>query len=145
MGDINVYTGPMKCGKSNKIIEEAKRQMIAGKQIKIFKPQIDTRFAEDYITDRNGNKLKSVNINKIEDIKKYDADVYVIDEVTTKNGYKKIDLSNISINVYKIKEEDKYQIDYVRVDKDGKEMGRAESRKTENGTHVKGEQPFDID
>ena len=43
MGDINVYTGPMKCGKSNKIIEEAKRQMIAGKQIKIFKPQIDTR------------------------------------------------------------------------------------------------------
>ena len=86
MGDINVYTGPMKCGKSNKIIEEAKRQMIAGKQIKIFKPQIDTRFAEDYITDRNGNKLKSVNINKIEDIKKYDADVYVIDEFQFLDG-----------------------------------------------------------
>jgi len=80
MGDINVYTGPMKCGKSNKIIEEAKRQMIAGKKIKIFKPEIDTRFAEDYIVDRNGNKLKSTNINNIEDIKKYDADVYVIDE-----------------------------------------------------------------
>ena len=86
MGDINVYTGPMKCGKTNKIIEEAKRQMIAGKQIKIFKPQIDTRFAEDYITDRNGNKLKSVNINKIEDIKKYDADVYVIDEFQFLDG-----------------------------------------------------------
>ena len=67
MGDINVYTGPMKCGKSNKIIEEAKRQMIAGKQIKIFKPQIDTRFAEDYITDRN-------------------ADVYVIDEFQFLDG-----------------------------------------------------------
>ena len=86
MGDINVYTGPMKCGKSNKIIEEAKRQMIAGKQIKIFKPQIDTRFAEDYITDRNGNKLKSVNINNIEDIKNYDADVYVIDEFQFLDG-----------------------------------------------------------
>ena len=59
------------------IIEEAKRQMIAGKQIKIFKPQIDTRFAEDYITDRNGNKLKSVNINKIEDIK-YKINIYAI-------------------------------------------------------------------
>lgn len=86
MGDINVYTGPMKCGKSNKIIEEAKRQMIAGKQIKIFKPKIDTRFAENYIMDRNGNKLESINIDNIEDIKKYDADVYIIDEFQFLNG-----------------------------------------------------------
>lgn len=86
MGDINVYTGPMKCGKSNKIIEEAKRQMIAGKQIKIFKPKLDTRFPGDYITDRNGNKLKSVNIDNIEDLKKYDADVYIIDEFQFLNG-----------------------------------------------------------
>ena len=80
MGDINVYTGPMKCGKSNKIIDEAKRQMIAGKQIKIFKPKLDTRFAEDYIMDRNGNKLKSENIENIEDLQNYDADVYIVDE-----------------------------------------------------------------
>ena len=80
MGDINVYAGPIKCGKSNKIIDEAKRQMIAGKQIKIFKPEIDTRYAEDYILDRNGNKLKTTNINNIEEIQDYDADVYVIDE-----------------------------------------------------------------
>lgn len=86
MGDINVYTGPMKCGKSNKIIDEAKRQMIAGKQIKIFKPSIDNRFASDFIKDRNGNKLASVNIDKIEDIKNYDADVYVIDEFQFLNG-----------------------------------------------------------
>lgn len=80
MGDINVYTGPMKCGKSNKIIDEAKRQMIAGKKIKIFKPEMDSRFAKDYIMDRNGNKLKSENITNIEEIEKYDADVYIIDE-----------------------------------------------------------------
>ena len=80
MGDINVYTGPMKCGKSNKIIDEAKRQMIAGKKIKIFKPEIDTRFAKDYIMDRNGNKLQTENISNIEEIQDYDADVYVIDE-----------------------------------------------------------------
>lgn len=86
MRDINVYTGPMKCGKSNKIIEEAKRQLIAGKQIKIFKPKIDTRYAEDYIMDRNGNKLESVNINNIEDIKNYDADVYIIDEFQLLDG-----------------------------------------------------------
>lgn len=86
MGDINVYTGPMKCGKSHKIIEEAKRQMIAGKQIKIFKPQIDERFAKNYIMDRNGNKLESVNINNIDEIQNYDADVYIIDEFQFLDG-----------------------------------------------------------
>ena len=80
MGDINVFTGPMKCGKSNKIIEQARRQMIAGKNVKIFKPEIDTRFAENYVKDRNGNEIECININKIDDIKNYDADVYVIDE-----------------------------------------------------------------
>ena len=83
MGDINVYTGPMKCGKSNKIIDEAKRQMIAGKKIKIFKPELDTK---DYIMDRNGNKLKTVNISNIEEIQNYDADVYVIDEFQFLDG-----------------------------------------------------------
>lgn len=77
MGDINVYTGPIRCGKSNKILDEAKRQMIAGKKIIIFKPEIDT---EDYIIDRNGNKIKTERISCIEDIKKYEADVYIIDE-----------------------------------------------------------------
>lgn len=86
MGDINVYTGPMKCGKSNKIIDEAKRQMIAGKKTKIFKPSIDTRYAEDYITDRNGKKIKTTNIDKIEDLKEYDADVYVVDEFQFLDG-----------------------------------------------------------
>ena len=38
VGDINVYTGPMKCGKTQKILDEAKRQQIAGKNVKIFKP-----------------------------------------------------------------------------------------------------------
>lgn len=85
MGDINVYTGPMKCGKSNKIIDEAKRQMIAGKKIKIFKPGIDTRF-KDYIVDRNGNKLQTENISSIEEIQNYDADVYVIDEFQFLDG-----------------------------------------------------------
>ena len=55
-------------------------------QVKKLKPTIDTRFAKDYIEDRNGNKLKSTNIDKIEDIKNYDADVYVIDEFQFLDG-----------------------------------------------------------
>ena len=86
MGDINVFTGPMKCGKSHVILQEAKRQLIAGKSIQIFKPEMDCRFDADYVQDRNGNKLTAINITDIEEIKGYDADVYVIDEFQFLNG-----------------------------------------------------------
>ena len=90
MGDINVFTGPMKCGKSHVILQEAKRQMTAGKTIQIFKPGIDTRFSKDYVQDRNGNKLKAVNIDNIDELKDYDADVYIIDEFQFLNGDVKV-------------------------------------------------------
>lgn len=86
MGDINVFTGPMKCGKSHVILQEAKRQLIAGKNIQIFKPEIDDRFSKDYVQDRNGNKLKAINIHSINDIEKYEADVYIIDEFQFLDG-----------------------------------------------------------
>ena len=86
MGDINVYTGPMKCGKTQKILDEAKRQQIAGKNVKIFKPTIDDRFSEQSVISRNGYKQDAININSIDEIKKYDADVYVIDEFQFLNG-----------------------------------------------------------
>lgn len=85
MSDINVFTGPMKSGKSQVIINEANRQKIAGKKIQMFKPKLDTR---DYecVADRNGNRLTAINITNIEEIKNYDADVYVIDEFQFLNG-----------------------------------------------------------
>ena len=86
MGNINVFSGPMKCGKSQRLIDEAKRQKIAGKNIKIFKPVIDNRFSENNIVDRNGNSIEALNIDKIEDIEKYDADMYFIDEFQFLNG-----------------------------------------------------------
>ena len=90
MGDINVFTGPMKCGKSHVILQEAKRQLIAGKTIQIFKPGIDNRFSKDYVQDRNGNKLKAINIDSIDELKDYEADVYIIDEFQFLNGDVKV-------------------------------------------------------
>ena len=52
MGIINVYTGPMKCGKSQKIFNELKRQLIAGKNIKVFKPLLDNRAGDAVISTR---------------------------------------------------------------------------------------------
>lgn len=66
--------------KLGRIIDEAHRQKIAGKKIKVFKPLIDDRFSEDSLIDRNGKKIDAINIEKIDEIKNYDADVYLIDE-----------------------------------------------------------------
>lgn len=80
MGDINVFTGPMKCGKSQKIFNELDRQIIAGKKIQMFKPTIDDRFGKNAIATRSGVKIDAININNIDEITNYDADVYFIDE-----------------------------------------------------------------
>ena len=80
MGDINVYTGPMKCGKTQKILNELDRQIIAGKDIKVFKPSIDDRFGHTTIATRSGNKIEAINIDSIDELKNYNADIYFIDE-----------------------------------------------------------------
>ena len=80
MGDINVYSGPMKCGKTQQILNEYKRQLIAGKKVKMFKPAIDTRTSPNIVASRNGIDIPAIPIKRISDIEKYDADVYCIDE-----------------------------------------------------------------
>ena len=80
MGDINVYSGPMKCGKTQEILNEYKRQLIAGKNVKMFKPSIDTRSASNIVASRNGIDIPAIPISQISDIQNYDADVYCIDE-----------------------------------------------------------------
>lgn len=80
MGNINVFSGPMKCGKSERLIKEATKQKSEGKKVKVFKPLIDDRFSANNIADRNGNRFPAINISKIEEIENYDADVYLIDE-----------------------------------------------------------------
>ena len=80
MGIINVYTGPMKCGKSQKIFNELKRQLIAGKNIKVFKPLLDNRAGDAVISTRAGNSINAINIQSINELEKYDADSYFIDE-----------------------------------------------------------------
>ena len=75
MGDINVFSGPMKCGKSMHILNEFNRQLIAGKNAMIFNPQIDS-----YVATRDGKKLVAQNIKDISELENYNADVFFIDE-----------------------------------------------------------------
>ena len=80
MGDINVFAGPMKSGKSQRMLNELKRQEITGKDILIFKPEIDNRAGEKYIATRAGEKVEAISIRNIEELENYKTDVYFIDE-----------------------------------------------------------------
>lgn len=86
MENINVFTGPMKSGKSSTIISEANSLINAGEKVKVFKPSIDDRFGNDIVKDRNGNSIKAINIKQIDEIENYDADSYFIDEFQFLDG-----------------------------------------------------------
>lgn len=80
MNQINVYTGPMFSGKTNALLSAYERSAIAKKRVQAFKPQIDTRFGKNIIKSRRFGEIEAISIKRIEDLKKYDTDVYIIDE-----------------------------------------------------------------
>ena len=90
MGDINVFSGPMKCGKSMNIINEFNRQLITGKNVMLFKPKLDERLGADIIGTRDGKQVRANNIETIEELEKYNADVYFIDEFQFLDGNVKV-------------------------------------------------------
>lgn len=85
MGNINVYSGPMKSGKTQEMLNEYKRQLIAGKKVKMFKPKMDTRTI-GLVAARSGIDIPAIEITRISDLEKYDADVYCIDEFQLLKG-----------------------------------------------------------
>ena len=80
MGQINVYTGPMFSGKTNALLSAYERATIAKKRVQAFKPKLDIRFGTNTIKSRRFGEIEAICINSIEDLKKYDTDVYIIDE-----------------------------------------------------------------
>ena len=63
-GWIEVICGPMFSGKTEELIRRLVRAQIAKQRVAIFKPNIDNRFAEDYIVSHNKRKIKSIQIQK---------------------------------------------------------------------------------
>ena len=84
--NINVFYGPMKCGKTTKLLNEFKIQQDFGYDVKLFKPSIDTRFDKNKIVSRTGSSANAINIDSIDDLKNYSADVYLIDEFQFLDG-----------------------------------------------------------
>ncbi len=80
MGQINVFTGPMFSGKTNSLLSAYERATIAKKTVRAFKPKIDTRFGDTVIKSRRFGEIQAICINSLSDLKKYESDVYIIDE-----------------------------------------------------------------
>lgn len=82
LGWIEVITGSMFSGKTEELIRRLRRAQIARQKVAIFKPQIDTRYADDHLVSHNEQKIPSISVRRASEIleKSRDAKVVAIDE-----------------------------------------------------------------
>ena len=56
-GQLVVIDGPMFSGKTSRLLELLERELIAGRKIALFKPQIDSRYSASEVVTHKGLKL----------------------------------------------------------------------------------------
>jgi thymidine kinase len=64
-GWIEVICGSMFCGKTEELIRRVRRAQIARQKVQVFKPAIDTRYAQREVTSHNGLQIEAVPIESI--------------------------------------------------------------------------------
>ena len=67
-GWIEVITGSMFSGKSEELIRRLRRAQIARQTVQIFKPKIDSRYAEDHIISHSEMRIASENLLSSRDL-----------------------------------------------------------------------------
>lgn len=77
-GWIEVIAGCMFSGKTEELIRRLRRAQIAKQNVKIFKPEIDTRFSKSLIMSHSEQSLPSVLIKDIKEIIEFSKDAQVI-------------------------------------------------------------------
>jgi len=83
-GWIEVICGPMFAGKTEELLRRVRRLEYAKKNIVVFKPLIDDRFADNEVVSHNNSRTKSVNISFAKQIFKHidkETQVVAIDEI----------------------------------------------------------------
>ncbi|HAV19971.1 MAG TPA: thymidine kinase [Firmicutes bacterium] len=71
LGWIEVICGPMFSGKSEELIRRVKRLEYAKKEVIVFKPLLDNRYATDAVVSHSKLWTKSINIETSSDILKH--------------------------------------------------------------------------
>jgi thymidine kinase len=82
-GWIEVIVGSMFSGKSEELIRRLRRAQIARQKVQIFKPVIDTRYADDHIVSHSEMRIPSVAVasaSELLDRVEPDTEVVGIDE-----------------------------------------------------------------
>ena len=67
-GWMEVICGSMFSGKTEELIRRLRRAEMAGQQVEIFKPKIDTRYDNIDIVSHNQNKIKSTPVETPDEI-----------------------------------------------------------------------------
>jgi thymidine kinase len=67
-GWIEVITGSMFSGKSEELIRRLRRAQIARQKVQIFKPSVDSRYAEDHIISHSEMRIPSENLISSRDL-----------------------------------------------------------------------------
>ena len=82
-GWIEVIVGSMFSGKSEELIRRLRRAQIARQKVQIFKPTIDSRYADDHIVSHSEMRIPSravASSRELLDLVEADTDVVGIDE-----------------------------------------------------------------
>ena len=67
-GWMEVICGSMFSGKTEELIRRLRRAEMAGQNVEIFKPKIDTRYSEEDIVSHNDNKIRSTAVSNPDEI-----------------------------------------------------------------------------
>jgi thymidine kinase len=67
-GWIEVICGSMFSGKTEELIRRLRRARIAKQEVQVFKPAIDTRFADREVTSHNGVQIAAIPVENAEEI-----------------------------------------------------------------------------
>ena len=67
-GWMEVICGSMFSGKTEELIRRLRRAEMAGQNVEIFKPKIDTRYDEEEVVSHNHNKIRSTPVESSNEI-----------------------------------------------------------------------------
>lgn len=77
-GWIEVIVGSMFSGKTEELIRRIRRAMIARQPTILFKPKMDTRYAEEFVVSHDQMRLPSIPVEKAEEMIELAKDALVV-------------------------------------------------------------------
>ena len=78
-GTLEVITGSMFCGKTEELIRRLRRATIAKQKVQVFKPVIDTRYANNKVMSHSGADYQAIPVSSSQEIlDKLEPDVTVV-------------------------------------------------------------------